>query len=804
MGILPMILGDLARNVDANINKIAVLNPFRRLSGSIAGRNSGSSRLCGIDKLALLFQTCADVRSVKKLHARVFTLGLGRDAILGFKILNCYANLGFLPNTRFVFQGILNKDLAMWNSSMVDYFRAGYQEEVIILYKGLKLHKICMDGKTITFGLKSCTELQNLLLGKGMHADSLKLGLSGDKFVGSSLVGLYSKLGRMDDSQKAFGEILGKDIVAYTSMISGYSEVMDSISWNAFEIASDMLWNNLGVNRVTLVSLLQVAGNLGAIREGKSVHCYSIRRGIGVSDEILETSLVDMYTRCGAYQLASAVLNNSEGTVASWNAMLAGLARTGQSANAIICFSVMLHEHKVIPDSVTYANVLSACSELCYYGYAASVHAYLTRRYIPLDVVLATALIEVYSKCTRILRSRHLFDRLMVKDAVSYNTMIYGFLHHGMANDAITLFKEMIAESVSPNSVTVLSLLAAFADQRDFARGRWIHGFSIRHGFCSDVDIANQIIHMYSSCGKIAAASTVFDSLEKKNLVSWTAMMMGCLFCGHKDEVVRLCQLMQQHGEKLDSVTLITALQAVSEIGHLKGIKQIHGFVSRALLEKDTKITNSLMTSYAKCGKLDLSEALFFSLEHRDLDSWNTMISAYGMHGLYIKVLEMYKKMEEENIKPDELTFSSVLSACSHAGLVKEGWCIFQSMSLVYSVPPQEEHYGCIVDLLGRAGQLEEGYRFIKLSILKDKSSAFCALLSACRTHGNTILGQIIGKELLELEQQNPGTYALISEMYAQKGQWSESANLRTRAKESGLRKLPGSSLIETVEQAIK
>jgi len=403
------------------------------------------------------------------------------------------------------------------------------------------------------------------------------------------------------------------------------------------------------------------------------------------------------------------------------------------------------------------------------------------------------------------MRSKHLFDQLVVKDVVSYNTMIYGYLQNGMANEAIVLLKEMVAECVAPNFVTILSLLVAIADHKDFVRGRWIHGLSIRHGFCANVDIANQIIRMYSGCGKITSARIVFASLEKKNLISWTAMMMGCLFCGHGGETVELFQLlMQQHGNKPDSVTVMTAIQAVSELGHLKDVKQIHCFVYRALLEKDTKTINSLITAYAKCGRLDLSVGLFLSLEHRDLDSWNSMISAYGMHGFYTKVLEMFKLMEEGNINPDGLTFSSVLSACSHAGLIKEGLHIFQSMTSIYSVLPQEEHYGCIVDLLSRAGHLEEGYKLIKLSTLNDKSSVLCALLSACRTYGNAMLGQVISNELLELGQQNPGTYALISEVFAQKGQWNKSANIRNRAKENGSRKLPGSSLIESVEQANK
>uniref|UniRef100_A0A0E0CPM2 Pentacotripeptide-repeat region of PRORP domain-containing protein n=1 Tax=Oryza meridionalis TaxID=40149 RepID=A0A0E0CPM2_9ORYZ len=173
------------------------------------------------------------------------------------------------------------------------------------------------------------------------------------------------------------------------------------------------------------------------------------------------------------------------------------------------------------------------------------------------------------------------------------------------------------------------------------------------------------------------------------------------------------------------------------------------------------------------------------------------------MHGFYINVLEMFKQMEEESIQPDELTFSTVLTACNHAGLVKDCWRMFNSMTSVYSVLPQEEYYGCMVDLLGRAGHLEDGYKFIKLSTLKDKSTIFCALLSACKTHRNTQLALAISKELLEHGPQKLGIYALISEVYAQEGQWNEFTNTRARANLSGLKKHPGSSFIESMEQGM-
>ncbi|XP_072955912.1 pentatricopeptide repeat-containing protein At4g21300-like, partial [Typha angustifolia] len=768
---------------------------LRKLSGFVEEK-SDSRALFTVESFNLCLQSCTDIRSLRELHARILTQGLGDSIYLGSKLLNYYANFGALPESRLVFGKIINRNLSLWNSAIVGYFRADFADEALWLYTRLKSERIGFDSSTVTFCLKSCIKLRNIHFGRGLHVDALKVSLSKDNFVGSSLVGLYSRLGSINDAQKAFEEILDKDIVSYTAMVTGYAQYSDAFARMAFETTSDMQRKGLGANRVTLVSLLQAAGHLEALREGQSIHCYSIRRGIDILDEVLQTSIVNMYARCGANDLAASMLKQTRGTVASWNAMIAGLVHCGQSSLAIKYFSLMQQEVNIFPDSVTFANLLSACSDLPCAHHVASIHGYLVRRNIPLDVVLTTTLIEMYSKCNKSKRSRQLFDQLTIRDIVLYNVMISSYLQNGLADEAIKLLVKMTIIGVAPNSITLLSLLSAFANLTDIRKGRFVHGLVIRGGFQSNVDISNQIIHMYATCGKLDTARTIFNSITEKDLVSWTTMMMGCVTSGHADEALVVYQLMQQAGKRADSVTITTLLQALSQLGCLELVKEVHSYIYRTLSENDSATMNCVIMTYARCGRLDLSEVVFSSMGEKLLATWNTMIAAYGVHGCSNKVLELFKQLQKENLKPDELTFSSVLSACSHAGLVEDGLQIFHSMSSEYSIAPREEHYGCIVDLLGRAGRLEEAYNFVKCSPLNNKASALCALLAACGTHRNAELGEVVGRQLQELEPQNSGTYALASNVYAQGGKWSEAADLRIVAKQRGLRKLPGYSLV--------
>lgn len=529
-----------------------------------------------------------------------------------------------------------------------------------------------------------------------------------------------------------------------------------------------------------------------------------MRRGIDLSDEALQTGIIDMYARCGASHLASSILRQMERTyVASWNAMISGLIQWGKSAEALEIFNNLEKESKVFPDSITLSNIIAACADIGCLYLVKDIHGYLIRRGISLDLVVATSLVDLYSESGKLEYARMLFDEILVRDTVLYNVILSGYLREEKVDKAINLFRRMFEEGIYPNSATMVSLLSAFSDITYAKLGKWVHGFIFRYDLNSNLDVCNQILRMYAKWGCISTARNIFESMMKKDLVSWTIMMVSYMDFGHVDEALLLFRLMQRARAKPDSVILITLLKAHMELGNLVKVKEIHSYIYRILLDNDSATMNSVIIAYARCGRLDMADTLFNNIGKESLTSWNTMIASYGIHGYAEEVLKLFYEMQKQNISPDGMTYTSVLSACSHCGLIEEAWHVFKVLIADHYVSPSEEHYNCMVDLLGRAGQLEEAYDLVKHYPLKEKISALCALLGACKFHKNMKIGEVISKELLELQPHNPGIYSLVSNIYSEASMWSKSTTLRNKARVKGWRKTPGLSLLNLDEFSV-
>lgn len=753
------------------------------------------------DTFAAFLDNCSDVFSLRKLHASIFAHGLGDSIFLGSKLLNCYAKVGLLAESRLIVDRIINHNLSLWNSILVGYFRTCHFGEVLWRYSNLRQWQIGLDSSAITFSLKSCIELGSLECGIGIHADALKFGLNADRFVGSSLIALYSRRGDIEDAARVFDEITYKDVVVYTSMVTGFAQCSDHRVYATFWVVRCMQKQQLEPNRVTLVSLLQAAAHLEALEEGRSIHAYAIRRSIGCSDEVLETSLMGMYIKCGAPTTAACIFWKMEArTICSWNAMIAGQLQMEQPLEGLNIFSQMVQEN-LMPDLITLANGILCCVNLKYLRQGKSIHGYIIRREVQLDLVAITALVDFYSKCNNLIQARELFDSVETCDAVLYNVMMAGYLENKFAGDAIKTFIEMVGRGVKPNISSFLSLLSALSELKDIKGGTCIHGYILRHGFDWNTEIINITIYMYAKCGHMVYARQLFDRMRYKDLVSWTSMMMGYVCHGHADEAITLFRMM--HREKLDydSIALTSLLQAFSQLACLSLAKEVHCHLYRVHLDREIPVINSLISTYAKCGRLDISRDVFEHKSGQCLTSWNTMIAAYAMHANCVEVLKLLDRMKEEKVKPDVVTFTSILTACSHSGFVEEGLQVFRSMTEEYHITPNEVHYNCMVDLLSRAGQLEEAYDMVKCLPSTKGISAIGALLSACRVHRNTEMGEVIGRQLLELEPDNSSAYSLVSNIYAEAGKWDEVARLRAIVKDKGLKRIPGSSVIELDKQ---
>ena len=688
-------------------------------------------------------------------------------------------------------------------SIIVGCFRSGHYVEVLNRYLNSKQRKNGLDGSAITFCVKSCVASGRFEFGRGVHVDSIKVNLNSDCFVGSSLIGLYSEYGRMDDAYKVFDEITNKDLVAYTSMITAYAKCGGSCAYEAFKIAYRMQEQWLRPNRVTLVSLLHTAAKLGALEEGRAIHGYATRTGIGLSDEIFETSLVDMYCKCGDVGLAASVFGKMDArTVGSWNTLIAAYLHRGQALEAFDLFCQMMHR-EILPDLVTLGNSILSCTKLNYLRQGKSIHGYMNRMGVEPDLLATTALVGLYSKVD-VTKARKLFEGLRNKDAVIYNVMMAGYLENELLVEAINVFCEMVKMNVRLNVASFLNLISAVSNLRDVKLVRSIHGYVLRHQFIMNMEIANQIIHTYARFGYTLYAKEVFNRMRYRDLVSWTSMIMGHVYHGHSNEAIILFRLMQRENLNIDSITLISLLQALSQLGCLSSVKEVHCLIYRVFHGRELSVNNSLITTYAKCGRIDMARCLFEQMTEWCLTSWNAMIAAYAMHGNSTEVLKLFDLMKSGEVGPDEVTFTSVLTACSHSGLVEEGLQVFRTMVKQYAMVPGEVHYSCIVDLLSRAGKLVEAYNLVRSMPSLHTSATLSALLSACRLYGNTEIGVAIAKQILKLQPNNSGSYVLVSNIFAEGGKWDEVAQIRAMTKDKEMKSTPGYSLIELDKQCTR
>jgi pentatricopeptide repeat protein len=355
----------------------------------------------------------------------------------------------------------------------------------------------------------------------------------------------------------------------------------------------------------------------------------------------------------------------------------------------------------------------------------------------------------------------------------------------------------MKQEGVMPDRVLFLSILNAIASPGALQIGRQIHAQVIEAGLESDLPVANALISMYAKCGSMEDAHRIFDSMPQRNVVSWTAMISGYAQQNHSKAAIEVFSQMQREGVKPDRVTFISILDACANLAALQKGKSIHAQILKAGLDSDNGVEIALVNMYAKCGSLVHADQVFDKMLQRDVVVWTVMIVGYAQHGRGKEAIQLFEWMKREGVKPDSLTFTGLLTACSHVGLVEEGRCYFQSITQDYGITPAMQHYGSMVDLLGRAGRLDEAADFIEKMPFEADASVWGALLGACKIHCNVELAECAAKRLLVLDPDNGSWYLLLSNIYAAAGMSDKAQYMRKFMKKEGAMKDPGPSWVE-------
>ncbi|CAL9248544.1 unnamed protein product [Arabidopsis halleri] len=495
--------------------------------------------------------------------------------------------------------------------------------------------------------------------------------------------------------------------------------------------------------------------------------------------------------------------------VFSWNSVIADLARSGDSAEALRAFSSM-RKLSLYPTRSSFPCAIKACSSLLDIFSGKQTHQQAFVFGYQSDIFVSSALIVMYSTCGKLEDARKVFDEIPKRNIVSWTSMIRGYDLNGSALEAVSLFKDLLVEendgdheedaAMFLDSMGMVSVISACS--RVAAKGltESIHSFVIKRGFDRGVSVGNTLLDAYAKGGEggVAVARKIFDQIVDKDRVSYNSIMSVYAQNGMSNEAFEVFhRLVKDKVVTFNSITLSTVLLAVSHSGALRIGKCIHDQVIRMGLEDDVIVGTSIIDMYCKCGRVETARKAFDRMKNKNVRSWTAMIAGYGMHGHAVKALELFPAMIDSGVRPNYITFVSVLAACSHAGLHVEGWRWFNAMKGRFGVEPGLEHYGCMVDLLGRAGFLQKAYDLIQKMKMKPDSIIWSSLLAACRIHKNVELAEISVARLFELDPSNCGYYMLLSHIYADAGRWKDVERVRMIMKNRGLVKPPGFSLLE-------
>ncbi|KAK2361388.1 pentatricopeptide repeat-containing protein [Trifolium repens] len=491
--------------------------------------------------------------------------------------------------------------------------------------------------------------------------------------------------------------------------------------------------------------------------------------------------MISGYVKNGMVAEARKVFDNMpERNVVSWTSMVRGYVQEGMVEEAEKLFWEMPHRN-VVSWTVMIGGLLKE-SRL---DDAKKLFDMMPVK----DVVAVTNMIGGYCQVGRLDEARELFDELPKKNVVTWTTMVSGYAKNGRVDVARKLFEVMPQK----NEVSWTAMLMGYTHS-----GRMKEAFELFEAMPVKWVVAcNEMIMRFGFTGEVSRAKMLFEGMKERDGGTWNAMIKVCERKGSELEALDLFARMQREGVALNFPSLISVLSVCASLASLEHGRQVHARLVRSEFDQDLYVASVLITMYVKCGDLVRANRIFNRFPFKDVVMWNSMITGYSQHGLGEEALIVFRDMCSSGIQPDEVTFIGVLSACSYSGKVKEGFEIFEAMKCNYQVEPRVEHYACMVDLLGRAGRVDEAMQLVEKMPMEPDAIVWGALLGACRNHMKLNMAEVVVEKLAKLEPQNAGPYVLLSHMYASRGRWRDVEVIRKKINARSVVKFPGCSWIE-------
>ncbi|KAL8057811.1 hypothetical protein ABFX02_04G207700 [Erythranthe guttata] len=702
------------------------------------------------------------------------------------------ANFTVFHNAHNPFDKTPHRDISYYNHLLFEHSRNGLNVEALKFYAVINRSGVLVDGCSLSCILKVSAALYNRAFGIQIHCQCVKNGFFDDVSVGTSLVDMYVKNGNLDDGKRVFDEIKEKNVVTWTSLLTGYSQ--KGMIRKVVEIFSLMKFEGVEPNPFTFATVLGALADEGELDAGAQVHSMVIKSGFD-SIRVVGNSLVSLYSKSGMTKEAIYVFDSTEcRDSVSWNGMIAGLITNGLEFDALDmlyrmrCAGVKFTE-------TTFVSVVKLCANLKEFVLARQIHCQAVKSGFGCFDNIRTALMVCYMKGCAIDDAAKIFlVTSTVQSVVSWTAIIGGYMKNSRTVEALNMFLEMRREDVRPNHYTYSTILAALPTNSLFQ----VHAEIVKTNYEKSPSVGTALLDAYIKIGKTDDASKVFKRIEDKDVVAWSAMLVGYAQEEDIEGAVNIFDQLTKEGVDPNHFTFSSIINAcathsaASEQG-----KQFHASSIKYRYNNTLIVSSALLTMYAKKGDIESAYEVFKRQKERDLVSWNSMISGYAQHGYGEKALKIFKEMQKKNMEMDEITFIGVICACTHTGLVSEGQVYFDMMVNDLRISPTMELYSCMVDLYSRAGMLDKAMALIDGMPFPAGPTVWRTLLAACRVHRNLELGKFAAEKLISCQPQDSAAYVLLANLYAASGHWPDRTKVRKLMDERKVKKETGYSWIE-------
>uniref|UniRef100_A0A2P2Q621 Pentatricopeptide repeat-containing family protein n=1 Tax=Rhizophora mucronata TaxID=61149 RepID=A0A2P2Q621_RHIMU len=592
-------------------------------------------------------------------------------------------------------------------------------EKALIIMDYVEQQGIPVNPTTFSALIAACIRSKSLTFAKQIHTHIRINGLENNEFLRTKLVHMYTSCGSFEDAQQVFDRCTCTSVYPWNALLRG-TVIWGSKRYHYALLAfSEMRALGVELNEYTFSNVVKSFAGASVVEEGFKTHALLIKNGM-IGSSKLVTSLIDMYFKCSKISHARKLFEEMpERDIVVWGAMIAGLAHNGHQCEALDYVRQMVSEG-ISPNSVILTTILPAIGEVWAKKLGQEVHGYILKidnysKQLP----IRTGLIDMYCKCGDMGSGRQVFYDSLERNVISWTALMSGYISNGRLEQALRSLIWMQQEGIRPDVVTIATVIPVCIELRALKHGKEIHGYALKNLFLPNVSITTSLIKMYSNCGVLQYSVNLFNGLEKRNVIAWTAMIDSLVEHGYINEACHVFRSMQLSKSRPDSVTVARMLHGCSQTKALKLGKEIHGHILKKNYDPFPYVSAEIIKMYGKCGLIHKANSVFNAIPEKGSMLWTAIIETRGCNNLWRDAITLFYEMISDGSTPNHFTFKVVLSICDQAGFVDDACQIFKLMSQTYKFEASDECSSLVIGLLTRSGRTEEAQKFTEMSSLK-------------------------------------------------------------------------------------